>query len=318
MKHKINIDKRLFCVIYKSMKFRYLAHLSVSFILGVTSIIAAQTTQENNSKKPANTGKTQLRPLKYITDTVYVTPETKITKCAAGRFVPATNTIIIYYFIPKTPNEQLEKTCNLNNTSKRYVLRHEYEHARKAALTKHTEHLSPMTRARVAALNEVMAPAGEIVEAIEAQHYETQTEKPGRKFIKNALTEINDQCKPNNISPYFYTQQVADIIMKHATQHYVNQTADGTYIHGLRKAYFNNKKSAYKPNLECAKINKAMFIPQVNMWAPLWDFETKYGTINLWELATKKQKQEMMQKIDSIIYKTTGQNSILLKRHKTR
>lgn len=97
---------------------------------------------------------------------------------------------------------------------------------------------------------------------------------------------------------------------------YVNTTKKGIYLHGIKKAYFSKQKNKYHPNHECLKINSGMFLPQINMWDPLWDFETKYGTINLWKLASNKQKQETLQKTDSIIHKTTGKNDIFLKKYK--
>lgn len=293
----------------------------MTFTSVITTAFIITQIKTNNKETPAKTGKNiKHQKLQYTTDTIYITPKDKNKRFAAGLFIPSTNTIHITHFAPACNDSQIIKLCSLNNSQQKYTLRHEYEHARKAIITKSIKSSSPMTRAKIAALNEIIAPAAEILEAIEDKTYNKCLSNTHQKqFIKHALDEIFNTGTTTRFNVLgFQDTTTADIIIKHATNNFIKSINNGTYVKTIQKAYTNNNTINYIPNTECKKINHGMFIPQINMWEPIWDFETKNGNINLWTQASEKTKQQTTHKIDSIIYKITGKNRIFLTPIKTR
>ena len=43
------------------------------------------------------------------------------------------------------------------------------------------------------------------------------------------------------------------------------------------------------------------------MWAPLWQFQSLRGDVNLWNAASASQRDAMMDSVASIVHKFTGQ-----------
>lgn len=229
-------------------------------------------------------------------------------KAIAGVFTPLQNKVMVTYYNPTDNAEYINHACNHQNGMLPLTLRHEMEHARKAHMTKMTKpHYSAQTRARIAAINETMAPAGEIIEAMD-YHYTNQKPIPTCKaFVKKACDNIlnitNQQTPAQPID--FNNQKIADIVIKNALDRFKGEIKTGQYISTLRREYYNTLEISYTPNQECDPIQKVFFMPEFDMWAPMWQFETAGGQANLWLAASDKTRQKTLNTIDSIIQANT-------------
>ena len=198
-------------------------------------------------------------------------------------------------------------------------MRHEREHARKAILTRKTENYTPYVRAQIAALNEIMAPAAEIVEGIEYCIENNNNIPQAKKFIIDACQEIiaYKQNSKTFTGILFYDSAVSDIIIKYATKDFLSSVKRGFYVNSIAKAY-KNKPIDYTPNKECYKFNRCFFCPQLNMWDPLWEFETKNGPINPWRSASEKTRQETINTVNKLVCETLAKHKITLSQLHTR
>ena len=301
------------------MKFREIYHLTVSFVVGMVSGagIFLDTTVNNDvkkdEKKPVNTGKIIRPNIKVQYDTVSVTDEMidNFPIMSAGIFKPYSGHVHISYFTTDSRRPLTQRFCNQTNDQIRLVRRHEMEHARKANLTKNTVHFSPTVRAAIAAQNEIMAPASEIIEALD-YHYETGHPYPTNKsFILYADREITDLAMRENLSwPLdFNNPQIADIVMKYAAFRFFSEINRGLYKKTLSRALQTNTRVApYITNNTCDELASFMFFPEIGMWAPLWQFKSLRGDVNIWHAASFAQKQQLLNSVDSIINTVAGKN----------
>lgn len=292
------------------MKFKDLYKLSAFFLLGCSIGGASFVFLYKN------TGKNEDFDIKYNivqikTDTVFVTDEQVANKkiFAAGVFIPNKNTIKISYFVTKSTNPETMIFCKAANRQIPFVKRHELEHARKANLTKNTYFFTPENRARIAAQNEIIAPAAEIIEAIDMK-YRTRLYPSGmRQYAKKAYKEILESAKKQNMSmPIdFNNQEIADITIKNALNAFLASTKRGIYKKTIKKAFQNPPKTfKYQTNNLCNPFQGYYFEPQNQKWEPLWQFESSHGKVNLWKAASDKQKQILLNSIDSLITEITG------------
>ena len=230
-----------------------------------------------------------------------------------------TGKIIIKHFETNSTNPRTVRFCNNNNAQATLVLRHEKEHARKANITKNLWYYSPKTRGMIAAQSEIIAPAAEIIEALDYR-YEMKLPIPSnRKFIKKADRLIITEAKKQNLQwPLdFNNQQIADIIIQCATEQFLNEINRGLYKTSIYNAIQTQKPGIYVTNNLCNEYNKFLFNPRLNLWAPLWQFESRAGSVNLWNAASQEQKNKMLTTIDSLVCAIAGKNQLILSNTKT-
>lgn len=309
------------------MKFWKVFCFSAAFVACVElgAFVSSDATCDKNTKKtPVNTGKYVVCPhIKVQYDTVNVTD--KMIKnfgiISAGTFHPNSGRVLVSYFQTDSRNPLTRRFCDVSNTQIRLVQRHEMEHARKANLTKNVGMYSPAVRAAIAAQNEIMAPAAEIIEAMDYR-YKTGAPYPSqRSYILNADAEIMDLSQRENLAwPLDYNDtRVADIVMKHAATRFFSEIKRGVYRNTLvRAAQPNTKFFPYITNDMCDPCAVALFNPGMGMWAPLWQFQSLRGDVNLWNAASASQRDAMMDSVASIVHKFTGQKLKNYKNTKTR
>ncbi|MDE6477947.1 MAG: hypothetical protein K2L94_01720, partial [Alphaproteobacteria bacterium] len=155
------------------MKFKLLYSLSLVAIVAGGGLMYGTAdgynAVKNDKKKPAKTG-VVYSDLREVIDTVYVTNENLDTvrfTGAAGQFNCVNNTVHISYYVANSSLPRIQMYVDGCNAMIPMVRRHETEHARKALMTKRLNHLSVNSRAAVAAMNEIMAPASEIIELMD-------------------------------------------------------------------------------------------------------------------------------------------------------
>lgn len=304
------------------MKLKKVASWSIGIALAITCTAVPFITRDKQNKQPQK--KTEVRPnIRTRIDTINVTDEQfEKFKCkyAAGEFKAHNNTIVIYYFNPQSSNPKIHRYCNNNNNLIPLTIRHETEHARKASLTKNVSKFDSFTRGRIAAMNEIMAPAAEIIEAIDYRHENHRAFPTPKSIIKNADKQIvnttNDSLR---YAPADFNQEhIADIVLENALQRFLSETARGTYIGTIRREMNNRSAKKYTPNNQCTKLQEALFLPNSGMWAPMWEFESKNGPVNLWIAASTKQRQRILNSVDSTISKIAGKNTHFLKNWNSR
>lgn len=302
------------------MKFKKYTSWSLPLIFGAVALFSAwtQDTPEQTQTKPKTT-KINIPDLKYKIDTVKIKSLKEFGKKANGAFFVKSNTIQLSYFVADTNDRRVIDCCNKNNSYHKFTLRHEREHARKAILTRKTEKHSPFVRAQIAVFNEIIAPAAEIVEGIEYCIQNNLEMPQAKQFVIDACQEIfaYKQNKHSFMGTYFYDSAVSDIIIKYATKNYLSDVKHGYYVHSIVKAY-KCKPLKYTPNKECYKFNRCFFCPQINMWAPLWEFETKNGSINPWHSASEKTRQETINTVNKLVCETLAKHKITLSQLHTR
>lgn len=303
------------------MKFNFLYSLSATILLGLNTNLVLSLVSFYN-EKPVNAGNLP----SYIyeqTDTIKVSDDMmkKAGSFAAGVFMPESGKIKLYYFQHIGTNTKVRNFCNSNNRQMRLVLRHEKEHARKANLTKNIWYYSPNTRGAIAAQNEIVAPAAEIIEALDYR-FETGHRFPTNKnFIKKADDLIIKAATEQRLTwPLNYNnQQLADIIMECATERFVSETKRGLYKTTIKNAINNcDIPRKYITNNLCNEYNQIIFCPHLGAWGQMWQFESKHGPVNIWDAASSEQKKKLINTVDSIVMVLTGQNYIFLQKQKIR
>lgn len=304
------------------MKFKKNFSWSISLILAATCTATPFLVQNQPDNQPVK--KTKIYPkLKTRMDTLNITDEHfKKFNCkyAAGKFEARTNTVVIYYFNPQSNDPMIHRYCKNNNNLIPLTMRHETEHARKANLTKNVEKFDSFTRGRIAAMNEIMAPAAEIIEAIDYRHKNHKAFPTRKNMIKNADKQIVNATNDSMMyTPIDFNQEVvADIVLENALQRFLGETARGIYVGTLRRELNGKKTKNYKQNNQCSDLRAALFLPNSGMWAPLWEFESERGPVNLWVAASQKQRQRILNSVDSTIYKISGKNAYFLKNWNSR
>lgn len=301
------------------MKKKYLYSLLSTYLFAATG---ASLSSCNDPKAAASEGHNKninktcvyKKPeLKLRVDTLNVSDDNfkKITtKGAAGVFCSGTNTVLIYHFNPVSDSKLIQRYCEYSNNQKTLSARHEMEHARKSDLTHNKAFFSAMGRARIAAINEIMAPASEIIEAVD-YHARTGHRYPDAKpFIAradSAICHAMGSFMPDYVN-YNY-QPVSDAVITYALESFLNSVERGYYIHTIKKAY----SIKTKPNkLTCNSCNIFLFNPDINRWDPIWEFQSTAGKCNPYKTASWAVRQKLMQKVDSVIYSCTDTDKFAL------
>ena len=286
-----------------------------SLILGITLGTLATTGSFSHQNTTPQTHK--YPTLKETYDTIYVS-NTK-TKYTGGQFIPGTNTVRICYFLPANINNKtLINYCDKLNQAIPATLIHEREHARKAFITKNTNHFSPLNRARIAAHNEMMAPAAEIIGIVEQCIAQGKTHTQNKAFINKAAREIFKIIKNENLQfPIdFNNPRIADVILQHAFNRFINRLANNQYHTTIREAYLHNTQPPYTPTNACTNVTPSLFNPTLGIWDQMWDFDTHNGHANIWRSASPDTKSYILTELDKHIIKITGQNAYFLTKDK--
>lgn len=306
------------------MKFKKLLTLSASLsVLLGTSIGCVVWGGASNAKAPDKAVKTirfePLPDLKSTVDTLYLTNENfdaKYSRAAAGQFVPGTNTVRVTYFMyDDTANARVRLNCDNANESLEVVRRHEMEHARKANVVQDVMGLSPWDRARLAVMNESMAPGGEIIEAVE-YHIKTGQRYPqNRAFLWRADSLIMARHNEKNfgfgdgVPVDFSDPVIADIVLESAVNKFAMDHKRGFYHTKIKKELSGVKRAKYKPHNQCdLRPNMSNYFPMANQWGILWTYDVstpwtllKKKQVDVWKSATESARRRVINKVDSIV-----------------
>lgn len=309
------------------MKFKTLYHIGGVFIIGLVigaGINLANLSHKKTEKKPVNAGKNIVCPtIKIQYDTIDITDDMlgRNRVIPAGVFKPKNGIIKLFYLKTTSTKKHVQNYCKQNNTQSILIRRHELEHARKANLTKNIFMFSPRIRGAIAMQNEMIAPAAEIIAAIDYQ-YKTGHPFPAyRGFVKDAVVDIINAANAQNMKwPIdFNNPKIATIVMQHSQKRFFDELGRGVYKTTVKNAICGHKTNeAYITNNLCDKNAPMFFRPEFCMWAPMWDFESIHGRTNIWFNADDKIKQDLLNKIDSVLNEFAGQNALFYKNVKIR
>lgn len=289
------------------MKFEKLYDIAFFFVIGC--VIGATAIELKPNKKEKKYIIERLDTLTTRIDTTYITKEDLENKkvIVGGTFCSAKNTINIYYIKPKDTAQKTINYCNAVNKQIRYVKVHELEHAKKANLVENPHFFLPKTRAKIAAQNEIIAPAAEIIAALDLSYITKAKPANMRWFIKNAYNEMSQTLKKQPRPIDLNKQEVADIIIKHSLLFFLSEVKRGSYIGTMKREYNRIPNDFYYPPIDNCNIKQRIeFKPHLDEWAPLWQFNTKQGDVNIWNVASDKQKSILLNSIDSLVTKITG------------
>lgn len=259
------------------------------------------------TKTPVKVGQNYSRPeLVYITDTLNVNAENfeHLRKtAAAGLFIPSKNQITIFYFKTNETDPRIQFYCENNNRMIPLTRRHETEHARKAALTKITYMQTPETRGKIAASNEIIAPAAEIIEALDWHHTHGRAFPTTKNYIRRAdrdIVAIMDSLKlpwPVN----FNHSAIADVVITRALERFTSEFNRGQYLTTVRRAIQEVPNTTYTPNKSCDISQYFLFAPYYGDWGPLWEFDSFRGNVNIWNAASENKKKELQNALDKFV-----------------
>lgn len=301
------------------MKKKYLYSLLIAF--GMFGIGPLASCNNDKAAAPVHNIKPKKRivskrpELKFRVDTIDVTDanfEDQSARGAGGVYFSGTNTVTVKYFRTNSRRAIIQKYCNINNELFRLNKRHEMEHARKYDYVHNKQGYSPFVRAKIAAMNETMAPASEIIEAMD-YHYETGKCYPSKKmFIVHADSAITSIMEKYNLSwPVNYRNpMIADVVLKYAYESFSSAVNRGYYKHTMRKAYDSSGENFYTP-LKPPTLSP-LYNPAYDMWGPLWTFQTMYGDVDVFNSATFVGRQNLIDSINSIVAKTVDTDKMLI------
>lgn len=310
------------------MKFKYIVSFSVGFSLAAAIFFGIK--MPGNAGK-YNIGSTQKEIKKRIspapeitvfTDSVYVSNENfdQVRATAAGGlFVPSDNSVHVSYFYTDSKDKKIKDYCYINNVISPMVFRHEMEHARKAALTKLTFCHSPFSRAKIAAVNEIMAPAAEIIESLDYRFLSGRPYPLLKIFVRDADSEImRIMCEDKMDWPVnFNNQKIADVVLKYSTQRFLGELRRGVYRSAIvREATKPSVK--YTPNNKCDMRQCILFNPQFDCWGPMFQFDAVRGPVNIWDSASMSAKMDFINTLDSVVFAVAGKNQLFFNFGKIR
>lgn len=318
------------------MKFKKIHSLSAALAvtisaLGVGTYVAnGMPTAETAPKRIVRTPAKQeyrIEPLKYRIDTIPVTDENYahvVNRVPAGLFLPDKNTVTVSYFKPESQSEKVQNFCNWNNRAMQLTARHEKEHARKMRFTHLERHRSsPFVRGEIALVNEIMAPAAEIIEAID-YHYKTGEVFPSAKSQPrqadaaiSALPSTMNYMFPVD----FNNPAVADIVLEYALAQFKRFFNAGWYHSSVANAAKNKARLALPMNNTCLTVEAGIFMPDAGFWDPMWSFESLRGPVNLWRSASPAMRKKLMREIETMTaqaIRESGQILMCVQKTKTR
>lgn len=295
----------IFCYTIYNMRFKTLFTLSTSV---VASAMLCWGGVKKHQKTPANAGKfSTVQTLEITSDTIRVTDSNfnHVSKtAAAGLFLPYENRVVVYHFEPMDTTARVVHFCDMNNQMKPLVQRHEVEHARKAIFTHQDELHSPYVRGQIAAMNEIIAPAAEIIEALDWRA------KHGSRFptLSNCLaradrdiTRMADTLKMTWPLD-FNRPEIATLVMKYALQKFQIEFNRGVYRTTIRRATESVSDKKYTPNDQCGfPYQDMLFCPESDMWAPMWSFNSLRGRVNPWVFADIDMRKKLLSDVEKCV-----------------
>jgi len=316
------------------MKFKKFLSLSAALVVTLVGTLGNVSGEKTAEAADTTVKKITFKPLpdlKYRVDTLRITKENfnrRFLRAAAGQFVPGTNTVIITYFLAETDDPRVIRNCDASNQSTRVVIRHEMEHAKKAHIVQDVSKLSGFDRARLAVMNESMAPGGEIIEAIE-YHLETGERYPmDRRFLWRADSLIMARQKEKQGGVMltkevdFSDPVISGVILESAVEKFAKDHQRGFYHTKIKKELNAGKRHKYKKHKECEiSTTPANYMPFMNQWGALWTYDVKTPwtvsqkkRVDIWNSATKEARERVIHKVDSIIKTDMRPGQMLLKK----
>lgn len=296
--------------------------ISAAFGCGITN-----TSLKKNAKTPVNAGKYMytLTPVTYSTDTITFYDDAVLREhrtVVQGLYCPTTHKVTTFYLVNKSQSARLQKLCDETNAMAPLTLRHECEHARKMALVGMGYMFPDFTRGEIAATNEIVAPAAEIIAAVDWRYTHGAPIAAAKKFVRNAEREIYALTDSLNLPwPIDFNQpQIAEIVIKHALARFTSEFNRGQYVTTVREATRKRYWRKYPPNNMCDLSQVFNFVPQYGLWAPMWEFESLRGSVNLWNAVSEKTRRETTFKLESFVIaaqKSAGKKPMLLENQKT-
>lgn len=301
---------RIFCCTIYNMRFKTLFTLSTSV---VASALLCWGGVKKHQKTPVNAGKfSTVQTLEITSDTIRVTDSNfnHISRtAAAGLFLPYENRVVVYHFEPMDTTARVQRFCNNNNQMKPLVQRHEVEHARKAIFTRQDRLHTSYVRGQIAAMNEIIAPASEIIEALDwrATH--------GRRFpvLSNCLARADrDIVRMADTLGMtwpldFNRPEIATLVMKYALQKFQIEFNRGIYRTTIRRATESISDKKYIPNDQCGfPFQDMLFCPESDMWAPMWSFNSLRGRVNPWMFADAAMRKKLLGDVDNFVETASG------------
>lgn len=298
-----------------SMKKKYLYSLLTTYMATLGALSACNKPHVSSEKTPVKTKKVcvfEPKTPKARIDTLDITDEnykTVTSKGAGGVFFSGSNTVVVYHFRPMSDSSRVVKYCEKNNNMQPLFMRHELEHARKQHIVHNTDRFSPIGRAEVAAMNEIMAPASEIIEAVD---YHARTGRPfsgGKAFVMCADSAISNVVGAFRFPGYvnYNYQPVADIVITYALENFKKSVERGYYKYTIKKAF--DRKPSKTPKF--AGLDLVLtFNPDTQKWDPIWEFESRAGKCNPYKNASWAVRQKLLQTVDSIVCSNTNADKI--------
>lgn len=289
-----------------------------AFLIGAHHSDSAESRGIVQDKEPVKTETVvRLPELKVVTDTLRINDKNfdkERKTCAAGLFTSYNNKVSVRYFVDETSDRRAKYWCDRNNELLPIVLRHEMEHARKANLVHGSEYHSPYVNAQIAAMNEVMAPVSEAIEAIDRHCVYGRTVPHGNNLpqIANLVMDAHNQTPFHFNTVDFSNQHIADLVLNFGMDKFVASVNRGFYKWTIRKKLDSVKSTKYTPNTECDFIASLFFLPECDMWGPMFTFDTAgREKVDIWNSASEKTRQRVLQRLDSVIYSTFRPGEIL-------
>ncbi|MBD5400617.1 hypothetical protein HDR61_02635 [bacterium] len=292
------------------MKFKKYLSLSVTFVLGLSMAGVALGLNQKNDASEKNNNATQIPKaqqrveLKHINDTMYVTDKSMSATCASGVFEPGSNSVTVRYFVPADTSLRVRRFCDMNNSLRRQTYRHEMEHARKVLLTK-AQNKSPIVSARVAAMNEIMAPASEVVQTADDLFYKGI---PCPQYVRtqngcNAVLTANKTSSMGRFIVDYTNPAVADAVLEYGVEKFMFSFNKGVYRTTIRKKLDGVKTAKYKNVHSEADVSLLIgHVPENDWWGPMFTYTTANGRqVDIWNSATPQMRKRVLERVDSAI-----------------
>lgn len=294
------------------MKFKKYLSLSAACVMiaGAVGLKAAQNTDKDYTKHRTEIVTPNFNPypeLKQTVDTIYITKDMFGQTFCAGEFKG--HTVKMTYFAPGDSEKWTSDFCEANNSMYREVWRHEMEHARKALLTRNQDFRHPVVGARIAAMNEIQAPAAEALQAADDQFYHGM-QCPNVARLKTATKKIlaaNETSLTAGYAIDYTNPAVADAVLDHGVSKFISDFNHGVYRWTMRQKLDGKKTPYYIPHQEVDTHLLIGYSPEQDMWGPMFTYTTRYGKkVDIWKNATPKMRAKVLERVDSAINVVAG------------
>lgn len=302
-----NVDKCCFLYYVFCVRKEYLCYLFFSCVLlGSLFLSCDDVCVSNSQKKTVKKAVAYRRPvLTFRTDTIII-DETNYDSLrkhgAGGCYFPKQNVIAMKWYQTKSKNVFMKRFCDTNNALYQLNLRHEKEHALKYEFTSNIQIYSALVRGEIVAMNETVAPASEIIEAIDYRYKNGHSCPCVKAYIASADSAVMNIIQQYNMSEpvNFNFRPIADIVIKYSVDRFCETVKRGYYINAIQKAY------CLKNVALCSLYDSRNFSynPSIGLWGPMWKFSSMCGPVNIYDSASPSMRLYLINKIDSVINNT--------------